>query len=868
MMSSLVTAVLGPTNTGKTYLAVEKMMKAKTAMIGFPLRLLARENYDKVVSRYGADKVALITGEEKIVPESPTHFICTVEAMPMDRQVDFLAVDEIQMAADGERGHVFTDRLLHARGRVETMFLGAETARPLLERLLAGIYVETRPRFSKLSYTGVKKITRLPPRSAIVAFSLADVYALAELIRRQRGGAAVVMGALSPRTRNAQVDMFQSGEVDYLVATDAIGMGLNMDVANVCFASLRKFDGQRMRMLSAAELGQIAGRAGRHMKDGTFCVAAEASSLPPETIERIEEHRFEPLDRFYWRNSDLRFGSIESLLRSLNVRPDKSGLIGARKADDQLALEALVRDPELCALANHPSRVRLLWEVAGIPDFRKITPEAHARLLSVIYLKLLNDGIIKDDWFAKQVQNLNKTDGDIDTLTGRIAGIRIWTYIAQRRDWINRSGYWQEMTKSVEDELSDALHQKLTRRFVDRRTSVLVKGMKTQVELFTKIGEDGLVEVEGQEVGRLEGLRFIPETGAGKFADKVLITAAEKALQEEFKNRVAALVAGNEDDFSLENDARLMWKGQPVGKAVKGRDALHPAVQVSVHETLDSALVEQVKNKLSAWLDFYLNKTAAPLFNALRVFDEEKQASGAVRGILWQTVERLGTIPRANVRDLIKAMNDDAEKAADDKKVLARAGVRLGYDFVFFPMLLKPAAQRVCALLWKIGNEKTQYPTGFAVDGKMSIPVEKGVPHALYLVQGYVLAGGRAIRVDVMERFTAKLREVTRQEKGKPRPLPLELLSLAGLKRDEAADVFSHLGFVVTKETVKDGETETETLMIQSRPKKFAQKTDKGAEQKTAMKSKGGKNKKAGKPEKEKPVDADSPFACLASLKK
>ncbi len=843
-MPSLVSALLGPTNTGKTYFAVEKMMSRKTGMIGFPLRLLARENYDRVVAKCGADKVALITGEEKIVPESPAYFICTVEAMPMERQVDFLAVDEIQMAADAERGHVFTDRLLHARGRMETMFLGAETIRPLLERLLPGIYIETRPRFSKLSYTGVKKITRLPPRSAIVAFSLSDVYALAELIRRQRGGAAVVMGALSPRTRNAQVDMFQSGEVDYLVATDAIGMGLNMDISHVCFASLRKFDGQRMRLLSAAELGQIAGRAGRHMKDGTFGVAAESSLLPPETIERIEEHRFDFLDRLYWRNSDLKFATLESLICSLNVRPNKEGLISARKADDQLALEALAKDSETAALANHPSRIKLLWDVASIPDFRKITPEAHARLLSGIYRYLSTQGKVPEDFFARQVKNLDKTDGDIDTLTGRIAGIRIWTYIAQRRGWTARSGYWQEVTKSVEDKLSDALHQKLTQRFVDRRTSVLVKGMKAQVELFTKIGEDGSVEVEGQEVGRLEGLKFIPETGAGKFADKVLISAAEKALQDEFKTRVSSLVSGNAEDFSLENDARLFWKGQPVGKAVKGRDIMHPAVQVSVHETLDASQVEQVRNKLSSWLDYYLTKSAQPLYNAVRVFDEEKQASGSARGILWQTVERLGTIPRANVRDLLKSLSED------DKKVLARSGLRLGYDFIFFPMLLKPAAQRVCAVLWKIWNEKTQYATGFATQGKMSIPVEKGIPHALYLVQGYVLAGNRAIRVDVMERFTAKLREVTRQEKDKPQPLPLELLSLAGLKRDEAADVFSHLGFDVTKEVTKDGDKETETLMIRSKTKKFGAHSGKK------------------RSEKPKQADADSPFACLASLKK
>lgn len=830
-MSSTITALLGPTNTGKTYLAVERMLEHKTGMIGFPLRLLARENYDKIVRRCGEGAVALITGEEKLLPSNPKYFICTVEAMPLERQVDFLAIDEIQMAADIERGHIFTDRLLKARGRLETMFLGAETIRPLIARLLPEVVFEIRPRFSKLSYTGVKKITRLPPRAAVVAFSLADVYALAELIRRQRGGAAVVMGALSPRTRNAQVDMFQSGEVDYLVATDAIGMGLNMDINHVCFAALRKFDGQNMRSLQPAELAQIAGRAGRYMKDGTFGVAAEASSLTPETIDRIETHRFDSLDRLFWRNSDLRFATLETLLHTLNYRPDKKELMLARKADDQLALEAILKNESVIKATNHPDRVELLWDICQIPDFRKVTPEAHARLLSRIYRYILSDGQIPHDWFAGQVKQLDKTDGDIDAITGRIAGIRIWTYIAQRKSWVTQSAHWQEVTRGVEDRLSDALHQKLTQRFVDRRTSVLVKGMKAQVELFTKISDEGIVEVEGQEVGQLEGLRFMPLTGAGKFADRVLVSAAEKALHSEFQDRVTAIAAAPDEEFTLENDAGIFWKGKPLGKAIKGRDALHPGVYVSVHETLEAAQVDQVKNRLNGWLEVYLGKTIMPLFTAIRVLDEE-QASGAARGILWQVVERLGTMPRETVRDLIKGLSET------DKKVLAKAGLRLGHDFLFFPMLLKPAAQRVCAILWKIWNEKTQYTTGFAIDGKMSFAVEKGIPKALYLAQGYALAGSRAIRVDVMERFTAKLREVTRQEKDKPQPLPLDLLSIAGLKRDEVEDVFGSLGFTVTKEN--------ETLMIKTRHKKHVKKAD----------------------VKQEPINEDSPFAVLAALKK
>ena len=841
-MEQILTALLGPTNTGKTYLAVEKMLTHKSGMIGFPLRLLARENYDRIARLKGVENVALITGEEKIMPDNPSYFVCTVEAMPLERKVEFLAVDEIQMAADAERGHIFTDRLLNARGTRETMFLGAETIKPLLRLLLPEIEIETRPRFSKLSYTGIKKITRLPARSAIIGFSVQDVYALAELIRRQKGGAAVVMGALSPRTRNAQVDMFQSGEVDYLVATDAIGMGLNMDISHVCFTSLRKFDGQKMRALSAAELAQIAGRAGRYMKDGTFGAAAEASALTQDIIDRIEEHRFEPLPHLFWRNPDLRTATIESLIRSLNVRPDKAGLVGARKAEDQQVLESLARDTGIVRLADSPSRVALLWDVCRIPDFRKVTPEAHAKLVGQIYRHILKAGRVPQDFMEKQVAFLDNANGDIDTVTGRIAGIRIWTYIAQRKEWIDRSAYWRERTRAVEDKLSDALHQKLAQRFVDRRTSVLVKGMKAQVELFTKIDEDGVVEVEGQRVGKMNGLRFEPITGAGKFADRVLISAAEKALQTEFQNRTALIAAAPQDDFTLENNAEILWKGQSLGKVVKGRDILHPTVTVGVHETVDQAQVDAVKARLNGWLEVYLNAKIAPLFAALRTLDEEN-ASGSARGILWQVAEQLGTMPREKVSDLVKGLIDA------DKKVLAKTGMRTGCDYLYFPMLLKPAAQRVLAILWKVWNNKTQYETGFAIDGKMSFETDRAVPRALYLAQGYALAGTRAIRVDVMERFTAKLREVTRQDKGKPQVLPPELLSIAGLKRDEAADVFGFLGFRVTKETktetVGEETKETEILMIQPKFKKHkAPKRD------------------------ERQIDPSSPFAALAALKK
>src|SRR5712692_550281 len=481
-------AVLGPTNTGKTHLAIERMLDHQSGMIGFPLRLLARENYDRVVRVKGARAVALITGEEKIVPPNPAYFVCTVESMPLDRLVDFLAVDEIQLCADPERGHVFTSRLLHARGLHETMLLGADTIRPLLRRLVPEAEYISRPRFSTLSHTGARKVTRLPARSAIVAFAAADVFALAELVRRQRGGTAVVLGALSPRARNAQVGLFQSGEVDYLVATDAIGMGLNMDVDHVAFARLAKFDGRGPRRLTAAEIAQIAGRAGRHMSAGTFGTTAELEPLDPEIVEAVETHRFDPLEQIYWRNARLEFASIGALLRSLDRRPPLRGLVQAREADDQLALRALAGMADIAAAARNPARVRLLWEVCQIPDFRKVMSETHARLLAQIFRHLSGPAErLPADWVAKSVARLDRGDGDIDTLMARIAHIRTWTYIAHRPDWLAEAAHWQERARAIEDKLSDSLHHRITQLFVDRRSAFLVKQLATDKDLLASV---------------------------------------------------------------------------------------------------------------------------------------------------------------------------------------------------------------------------------------------------------------------------------------------------------------------------------------------------------------------------------------------
>jgi ATP-dependent RNA helicase SUPV3L1/SUV3 len=512
-----LTAVLGPTNTGKTYLAVERMLGHESGMIGFPLRLLARENYDRIRRIKGEGAVALVTGEEKILPASARYFVCTAESMPLDRPVGFLAIDEVQMAADAERGHVFTDRLLHARGVEETMLLGAETMRPLLRRLLPGIEIITRPRFSTLSYKGPRKATRLPPRSAVVAFSAGEVYRIAETMRRQQGGCAVVMGALSPRTRNAQVEMYQAGEVDHLVATDAIGMGLNMDLLHVAFAGLSKFDGRGPRRLTPAELAQIAGRAGRHMNDGSFGTTAEIGALPPETVEAIENHRFDAIAAFMWRNSDLDFHSVAGLQASLERRSPDPVLMRAREADDQLALAHLARDPEILRRVGGPATVRLLWDVCQIPDFRKVMSDAHTRLLAQIFRHLTApEGRLPTDWVAGHVTRLDRTDGDIDTLMARIAHIRTWTYISHRAGWLQDPGHWQEASRAVEDKLSDALHRALTQRFVDRRQAHLLRRMKDGGALAGSVTKAGEVIVEGLGVGQLAGFRFVPDGSGGR----------------------------------------------------------------------------------------------------------------------------------------------------------------------------------------------------------------------------------------------------------------------------------------------------------------------------------------------------------------
>ncbi len=786
--ASRLVAILGPTNTGKTHLAIERMLDHQSGMIGFPLRLLARENYDRVVKLKGARAVALITGEEKILPPNPSYFVCTVESMPLDRLVEFLAVDEIQLCADRERGHVFTARLLHARGLKETMFLGADTIRPLLRRLVPDAVHISRPRFSTLSYTGHKKVTRLPPRSGVIAFSIADVFSLAELVRRQRGGTAIVLGALSPRARNAQVGMFQAGEVDYLVATDAIGMGLNMDLHHVAFARLAKFDGRGLRHLSAAEIAQIAGRAGRHMNDGTFGTTADERPLDPEVVSAVEAHKFEPLTRVQWRNAALQFNSMGALLNSLDEPPPAPGLIQTRDADDHQVLRALSRITDITALATNPGAIRLLWEVCQIPDFRKMMSDSHARFVAQCFLHLAGPNErLPTPWIASQIAQLDRVDGDIDTLMMRIAHIRTWTYITHRADWVEGAADWQERARGIEDRLSDALHESLTQRFVDRRSALLVRRMAGDDELLASVDAAGEVKVEGSYVGRLDGFRFIPDA-SDSTESRMLATAANRVLRGEIAQRARRLAADGDATFTLDPVGNLAWRGGVVGRLVAGDGLLTPRVEVSAGDFLEGAAREGVRRRLQAFVKGEVERRLAPLF-ALR----DLPLGGVARGLAFQLVDALGCLPSEAAAEQLRAL----DRAS--RRELARVGVRFGAESVYVEPLLGVDAVRFRALLWAVrqGRVAPRLPGARSL-GK-ALFVDPALPPSFYDALGRRVVGGLALRPDRLERFSAAARE---RAKAGPFAAGPELAALAGVAAGDLRRLLTDLGY---RALIRDG---------------------------------------------------------------
>jgi ATP-dependent RNA helicase SUPV3L1/SUV3 len=775
-----VTAVLGPTNTGKTHLAIERMLAHSSGVIGLPLRLLAREVYNKIVDRAGVDSVALITGEEKIKPPKARFWVSTVEAMPRDLDVSFLAVDEIQIAADLERGHVFTDRILHRRGRDETLLLGAATMRPIIERLLPGASIVTRPRLSQLEFAGDRKITRQPRRTAIVAFSADEVYAIAELVKRQRGGAAVVLGSLSPRTRNAQVAMFQSGDVDYLVATDAVGMGLNLDVDHVAFASDRKYDGYQFRRLNPSEFAQIAGRAGRATRDGTFGTTGRCAPFEPELVNALQNHTFESVKVLQWRNSKLDFSSLGSLQVSLALTPSHEALTRAPIAEDLRVLDHAARDADVREMAHGAAAVERLWDACQIPDYRKIAPAAHAELVTTLFGFLMRKGRIPDAWFGAQVEQADRVDGDIDTLSSRIAQIRTWTFVANRPDWLADPEHWQGIAREVENKLSDALHERLTERFVDRRTSVLMRRLRENTMLNTEIGKTGEVIVEGHVIGRLDGFTFAPDAAEAGSDAKALQATAQKALAGEIDTRAEKLAAAPDEQFVLTSDGTIRWTGDAVAKLVAADDVLHPRIRIISDDRLAGAPREAVQTRLDLWLKTHIEKLLGPLFELAKAED----ITGIARGIAFQLIEALGVLERQKIAAEMKDL-DQPSRAS-----LRKYGVRFGAYHIYVPPLLKPAARALASLLWaqKQDNVDMSALSGaqhLAGSGRTSFPVDKLLDRDAYRVLGYRQCGERAVRVDILERLADLIRPALSWREASPGTKP--------------AGAFDGRGFVVTQ---------------------------------------------------------------------
>ena len=796
-----VRAILGPTNTGKTYLAIERMCGHSSGIIGFPLRLLAREVYDRVVAMKGESQVALLTGEERIVPPKARYFLCTAESMPVptgdshhdgefQRDFAFAAIDEAQLAIDPERGHVFTDRMLRARGREETLILGSATLKPIVRDLLPDAEIVSRPRFSTLRYAGSVKLSRLPPRSAVVAFSAEQVYALAEMLRRFKGGAAVVMGALSPATRNAQVAMFQRGEVDYLVATDAIGMGLNMDVAHVAFAGLEKFDGRRDRRLTIAEMAQIAGRAGRHQKDGSFgtlgLTGDDSAAFSDEEVTAIEEHRFRPLDFVYWRNSDLDFSDVETLIRSLEAKSDDPLLRPAPEAIDLAVLRLIAQDPAIAV--KRGNQARRLWAACGLPDFRKVGPMHHARMVRRLFSYIGEGGHVPHEWFAAEVARLDNMSGDIEALADRLAGIRSWAYIAHRSDWLAEPAKWAERTREVESRLSDALHDRLTQRFVDRRTAVLVRdiGARGSDALPVTVAADGEVSVGPEPIGHLTGFDFRVDPSA-RLADKrLLLAAAERRLGDELERRAQSLLEAPDETFELVVDdsggVAVGWQGQVLARLAAGRSLLEPALRTArALDRLSAQSRTALRARLEAWLDAQIDRHLAPL-KKLAAAATDPTSSPGVRALSAMLADAAGVRPRKAMLGAI------AHLEHADRTALHKLRVRLGPLDVFVPALLKPAAQYWRGALFAVrsGSPMPLLPSaGAAMLGAEADP------------QGAALAyrrlGREWIRIDLADRLASHARKV--RSAGGNDPVDAGLATSVGLNQDALARLMEEIGF-------------------------------------------------------------------------
>ena len=804
----IVKAVLGPTNTGKTHYAVERMLGHASGVIGLPLRLLAREIYDRIVLKVGDKSVALITGEEKIIPPHARYYVCTVEAMPVEKRFAFLAVDEVQLMGHHERGHIFTDRVLHARGMEETLFLGAETARDVLATLVPGIRFDHRERFSELHYSGPTKLTRLPKRSVIVAFSAAQVYALAEAIRRLRGGAAVVMGGLSPRTRNAQAELFQSGEVDFLVATDAVGMGLNLDTDHVAFAGLSKYDGRRRRYLNPMEAAQIAGRAGRFRNDGTFGTTAECPDMPEDLIQRIEAHDFEPLHYVEWRNAELDFSTIETLMETLHAPRPTKRLRRIKGADDEAALERMKSISQVHDALKSRNQVKLLWDVCQVPDFRNLTIDTHVKLLQDIWRTLMaGGGKLSDDFMAKKIARCDEVLGGVEQLSGRLANIRTWTYCASKVSWMPKGSDWINAAREVEDRLSDALHETLTARFVDRRTRKLLKGIGADIDMSATIKDNGDVYVEDDLIGQLEGLKFTADASQSGLEAQAINAAASKAVAPEVDRRLTSICSGTHAIFTLSDTGDILWGGKAVGRIAKSGSIFTPDAELIGGDLGKPALQQMATERMREFLRAEVTTHLAAL-KALKDLGAAEDTLPAAKGFAFILLENNGAIERRDHMQTVRDLDQDA------RRQLRAVGVTFGHYNVYLNDLTKPKPARLLSLLVAFGAGGDRKPwIPFA--GVTSIPNEGELASTHYSDQALKLAGYRAvgtriIRFDILNRLSFLIRDAQDAFKTTKKPdvkgsfkfqIAPEMLALLGSSYEDVRAVLTELGYNSSVET-------------------------------------------------------------------
>ena len=808
MSKNKITAVLGPTNTGKTFLAIETMLSFDSGMIGFPLRLLAREVYDKVIKKISPDKVALITGEEKIIPSNAKYFLCTVESMPINKHLDFVGIDEIQMCADHERGHIFTDRLLNVRGDKLTMFMGSSTIRNIVKKLNEDTEFINRDRLSKLSFVGHKKISRINRKTAIIAFSTEEVYAIAELVRRQKGGAAIVMGSLSPKTRNAQVNLYQSGDVDFLVATDAIGMGINMDLENVFFSNLRKFDGKKLRKLNLSEIGQIAGRAGRYLNDGNFGITGNCKDISPEEVELLENHKFEEIKILFWRNSKLNFNNASALIKSLNEKPKKEWLRKIHECEDEKVLKYFLNNMESHNIKDNKDTLELLWECCQIPDFVKKTYGNHIEVVGKVF-DFLNgiNGKISNDYMRIQLMKLDNLDGNVDSLSNRIANVRTWSYVSNKINWVENQNYWIEKTKILEDRLSERLHEELTRTFIDKRASILARGLKQDMDFKTEIMENDKVVIDGQFIGNLKGLKFEMDLKAGALETdiKSLKKAARQTVGPELKKRIQLIL--DTGLIEIKNDFKIYWRDFPIAKLEQGKDYLNPEIFIIVDDLLDNKDKQNFTNFIEKWIKEKIELVLKSLIDLKNL----KESNSSIKALAYQLYENNGVLKRENVTDYLKKLGQE------ERKILRELGVKFGRYHIFLYKLLKPEAVSLRILLWKNFHQKflNLAPPTFG----LNFVEDKNAKNKNFmLLCGFENFENYFVRIDILERLFVQIIN-SNPDKNKEIRLVPEMLNLLGCNKQNFQKLIEKMNY-------KTFEKENE-LYFKYHPKKIIKKSSK-----------------------------------------